>query len=93
MTLPTNCPASLRAVIEKHNYKRWRIAKELDVNVGHVQNYITEGIEPKRKDLREKMFFPTKRRADYRPPHWNWWRHLTPKERDALIKEAYDRKT
>lgn len=91
MNLPNNCPAQLRAVIEKHDYKRWRIAKELGVNVGHIQNYIAQGIEPRRRDLREKMFLSTKRRANFRPPHWNWWRHLPPEQRDNIIRSAYER--
>lgn len=91
--LPDNCPAKLRRVIERHEGKRHRIAKELGVNVWWIQAYIKNWHEPSNPETRRKMFLPTRaaRKPDYRPNHHNWWRHLPPKDRDTIIRSAYDR--
>jgi hypothetical protein len=90
--LPDNCPKKLRRVIKKHEGKRHPIARELDVNVYWVQRYIKDWKEPNNPETRRKMFLPTRkpRQPDHRPEHVNWWRHLKPRQRDTIIRTAYD---
>ena len=93
--LPPTCPRKLRRVIEKHKGKRHKIANELKINVGHIQNYMTSGLEPTRTDLRAKMFLPKTRRkpksAPYRTKYMNWWRHLDKEARAIFIKSAFEK--
>ena len=85
-------PAKLRSIVARHHGRYHRIAHELGVNVGHVYNLLRKGREPKRQDIRKKMFLPKTRKPrkpDFRPEHINWWRHLDKSQRDSIIKRAY----
>ena len=85
-------PPKLKKVIERHNGKYHRIAKELRINVGHIYKYIKYGIEPKRSDLRKKMFLSKSKRKPARPkftPEFiNVWRHLDTRQRHQIIKDG-----
>jgi len=65
---PPNCPEKLIAEFHACDDNMSELARRLGVNKGHVHNLLIEGKEPRRVDLREKLFLPAKVREPI--PAW-----------------------
>lgn len=56
-----NTPKQLEKVWKKNGKNFYKTAKELEINVGHVYGLIVKGVEPKRLDLKRKLFLTKKK--------------------------------
>lgn len=65
---PPNVPEKLIAEFHAAAESHSQLARCLGINKAHVWNLMVHGKEPKRKDLREKLFLPAKVRENV--PAW-----------------------
>jgi len=59
-----NTPKRLIRLFKKMNCNYYKTAKEIEINVGHVYSIIVHGHEPKREDLRRKLFFKARQSSE-----------------------------
>lgn len=89
-----NVPEKLIARFLKCNSNMSRLARELDINKGHVHNLLKHGKEPRDKTIRSKLFLPARIREDL--PAWviEATDNLAALERAAAPKQnrTYNRK-
>lgn len=65
---PPNVPEKLIVIYHACGDSISKLAVRLDINKGHVHNLLVKGKEPRREDLREKLFLPAKVREKI--PAW-----------------------
>lgn len=75
----------------------YTLGKELEVSPVHIWNNLKKGTEPKRNDLRKKLFLSHKktpeeleqmrRKNKELPEYIKKWRHLSTEERNRVIQQ------
>ena len=61
MKVHPKTPKKLIKVFEECEWKYHKLAKRLDINVGHLHRLIKKGIPPKRLDLQRKLYLTRKK--------------------------------
>lgn len=90
-----NAPRKLIRLYKKNGGNCYKVGKQIGVNASHVWNLLKNGVEPKREDLRQKLFIRrTRRRAvtsskpkTEAPEHVRKWRRLPKEERYKVIQQ------
>jgi len=65
---PPNVPEKLIAEFQDCECNMSRLARHLGLNKAHIHNLLVHGREPRKKELRNKLFLPAKVREDL--PAW-----------------------
>lgn len=94
---PNAPPRLIKAYKKAGSYHK--CADMIEVNVAHVHNLITKGIEPSDRtdtgrEIRSRLFLPRHKRKkgprkppQPKPDHIRWWSR---QDRESLIKQLYD---
>lgn len=82
-------PKKLIRLYKQHGGNCYKLGRVLEVNPAHIWNLLKHGHEPKRSDLREKLFLKVSRQRKQIevPEHVKLWRRLPKAERDKVIQQ------
>ena len=98
MTPPGIPPKLLQDFERAGSYHK--LAKELEINVSYVYNFLRKGIEPpdttpRLRKIRRAMHLPSYKRKPGRrkqptPDHMKWWRRLGKGGQNQLIQQLHE---
>lgn len=82
-------PRKLIKLYKDYGGNCYKLGKHLEINASHIWQLLKHGREPKREDLRVKLFLKVQRKSAKVevPEHIRLWRKLSKAERDKVVQQ------